>query len=646
MLKHLRAYPRHHILLYAFLSVLFFILLFGAGTFIFSQVYLNRFYPGVKVAGIKMSGESFDSARAKLQPLVDSLENNPVILTLDGKRVEFSTKSEASDPDLSYQLININIDQALSDAYAYGRQGSWLSSWNERYRALFFGKTINPVVEVDEARLRPLLQQKLAETFAPAQDAELITAPEAPQPALPADQVFVAGNQLSFYIRPEIFGWNINLNDAIARLKDNLTAWSSAPIALAAEKVAPTIVFKDLGNWQNQTKDLLAAAPLILQATDKNNLPWTRTLTADDLAPWLSLSKTATGTIVSWDEVKIAQYLDDKVSSFLNLSTDKAQFSVSGDKVGDFKINTEGRSLEIDSSASLIRIALEKGSNQKVVLAMKTVPAQLSSDLKALGIKEIIGTGHSNFANSPVNRRHNIQVGADALNGVLIKPGEEFSLLKALGKIDADHGYLSELVIKANKTVPEFGGGLCQIGTTIFRATLSSGLPITMRRNHSYRVVYYEPAGTDATIYDPWPDYKFINDTGNYVMIETRFAGKDDLYFNFWGTNDGRVVSTTAPTIYNIVKPEPTKIVETTDLPVGKKKCTESAHNGADAYFDYTVTYPATSSEAVVAKKRFSSHYIPWQAVCMLGVKATSTPAVIGNSSASSTKAATSTSGQ
>jgi hypothetical protein len=72
--------------------------------------------------------------------------------------------------------------------------------------------------------------------------------------------------------------------------------------------------------------------------------------------------------------------------------------------------------------------------------------------------------------------------------------------------------------------------------------------------------------------------------------------------------------------IYNIVQPGPTKIIETKDLAEGEKKCTEKAHAGADAYFDYSVTY----SDGETKKTRFSSHYVPWQAVCLVGAKKTS----------------------
>jgi len=249
-----------------------------------------------------------------------------------------------------------------------------------------------------------------------------------------------------------------------------------------------------------------------------------------------------------------------------------------------------------------------------------------TGDVNDLGIKELIGRGVSNFKGSPKNRRHNIAVGAKSLNGILIKPGEEFSLLKALGPIDGEHGYLQELVIKGNRTVPEYGGGLCQIGTTTFRAALRSGLPITQRQNHSYRVVYYEPAGMDATIYDPWPDFRFLNDTGFYILFMARVEG-DDLIFDFYGTKDGRkvVINPDPPKIFNITGPGPVRYIDSTDLKPGEKKKLESPHSGADTYFKYTVTYPSGE----VKEQEFKSHYVPWPEVWLVGAAPSSTEPIV-----------------
>jgi len=287
--------------------------------------------------------------------------------------------------------------------------------------------------------------------------------------------------------------------------------------------------------------------------------------------------------------------------------------------VAEFVASQEGRTIDIKFSTENIEKLLTDSADLKSELTISVVkPKTSNQDVNDLGIVEVIGIGESDFKGSPVNRVHNIGVGAKWLNGMLIAPGEEFSLVKALGEIDGEHGYRQELVIKGDKTIPEYGGGLCQIGTTVFRAALASGLPITERRNHSYRVVYYEPAGMDATIYNPWPDLKFINDTGKYVLMQTRIEGTK-LYFDFWGTKDGRVAMTTQPVIYNIVAPPAKKVIKTTDLAPGTTKCTERAHNGADAKFDYRVQYP---NQAEPKEVIFYSHYVPWQEVCLLGVTA------------------------
>jgi vancomycin resistance protein YoaR len=111
-----------------------------------------------------------------------------------------------------------------------------------------------------------------------------------------------------------------------------------------------------------------------------------------------------------------------------------------------------------------------------------------------------------------------------------------------------EDGFLPELVIKKGKTVPEYGGGLCQVSTTMFRAAVNAGLKITERQPHSFPVQYYNPQGFDATVYDPRPDLRFINNTPNHLLIEAIVDG-NWLIFNFYGTDDGRKVEIKGPYI-------------------------------------------------------------------------------------------------
>jgi vancomycin resistance protein YoaR len=112
------------------------------------------------------------------------------------------------------------------------------------------------------------------------------------------------------------------------------------------------------------------------------------------------------------------------------------------------------------------------------------------------------------------------------------------------------HGFLPELVIKPEGVTPEFGGGLCQVSTTTFRAAMNAGLPITARRNHSFAVQYYAPQGTDATIYPGSSDLKYTNNLTSALLIRTRIEGRK-LYFDFFGTKDERAVTFDGPTVYD-----------------------------------------------------------------------------------------------
>jgi len=287
-------------------------------------------------------------------------------------------------------------------------------------------------------------------------------------------------------------------------------------------------------------------------------------------------------------------------------------------KATRFTPTKDGISFDIDAMHDALITAWLTGNNT-VDIIWKKIPAQGDENSAVqYGIRELIGVGRSSYAGSPANRRHNIALGVAAVNGTMIPPGGEFSLLEVLGKIDGSTGYLPELVIKGDHTVPEYGGGLCQIGTTAFRAALNTGLPITARRNHSFVVRYYEPIGTDATIYNPSPDFKFRNDTAHWIVFRAYSTKSSELVFELWGTRDGREATYPAvPRTFNRVPAPPTKVIPSSELKPGERRCTETARDGIDASFDYIVKM----SDGTERKQTFFSRYRPWQAVCLIGME-------------------------
>ena len=254
-----------------------------------------------------------------------------------------------------------------------------------------------------------------------------------------------------------------------------------------------------------------------------------------------------TKTVIN--EKLLKTYLEN-LAKKVNNDPANAKFTLNDGRVTTFSQEQAGLTLNVDKSLQII-ISTLRTTNipQQISLVYDLKKPEISySEVNNLGISSLIGEGTSDFKGSPANRIHNIKVATERYNGLLIKPGEEFSFVKALGEVDGDHGYLPELVIKNNATEPEFGGGICQVSTTAFRAAIYSGLKITARRNHAYPVSYYNPQGMDSTVYVPNPDLRFINNTPGYILIQTKIVGTI-LTFDLYGADDGRKTTVDGPRI-------------------------------------------------------------------------------------------------
>ncbi|MCX6765501.1 MAG: VanW family protein [Candidatus Moranbacteria bacterium] len=271
----------------------------------------------------------------------------------------------------------------------------------------------------------------------------------------------------------------------------------------------------------------------------------------------------------------------EEIQSFLkdlerkvNKDPMNAKFQVENNKVSAFSLSENGFKLDVSKSheallKSLLVISIPAQETREIELFYNILESEIKSDaIDTLGITTLIGEGRSNFRGSPKNRIHNIKIGSSRFNGILIKPEEEFSFVKTLGPVDSEHGYTPELVIKKDKTEPEFGGGICQISTTAFRAAIYSGLEITARRNHAYPVAYYNPQGIDATVYIPRPDLRFINNTPGYILIQTKIEGTE-LIFQFYGVSDGRTVEIEGP---KVLERNPDGSMKTTFTQIVKDK--------------------------------------------------------------------------
>lgn len=276
----------------------------------------------------------------------------------------------------------------------------------------------------------------------------------------------------------------------------------------------------------------------------------------------------------------------------------------------------DGYEINVDRLISLLDTAIIEKRDDVRVPAKKIFSAvSVTEELQERGIREIVAIGESNFSGSSRARKTNIRVGAAKFNGSIMGKGERFSFNTILENVDESNGFVPELVIKGNTTEKEQGGGLCQVSTTAFRAALTGGFPIKSRRAHSYAVPYYKPYGLDAAIYLGQLDFRFINDTEGDLLIQT-FTEDENLFFVFYGTNDGRKVQLEGPFISDFKK-APTPIVyESEDLPMGETELLSTEHHGFR-----TEWWRYVSHEGKTVRDEFISSYRAWPAKILQGTK-------------------------
>src|SRR3989344_76729 len=245
----------------------------------------------------------------------------------------------------------------------------------------------------------------------------------------------------------------------------------------------------------------------------------------------------------------ITDYLESLAPS-LNSKPVDAKLQFNNNRAEVFTPSADGRSVNIGSSTAIITSAI-LNNKPSVSLAFDVIKPQITlEEINNLGINTLLSLGESDYGKSPSSRIFNIKLGMTRFNGIILKPGEEFSFNKFLGEVDEKSGYQAELVIKNGTLVMEYGGGLCQVATTFFRAAILSGLPILERKPHSFSVQYYNPQGFDATIYPGVTDLRFLNDTPAHILIQARVIGSK-LMVEIYGSSDGRKVEMDGPYQYD-----------------------------------------------------------------------------------------------
>lgn len=333
----------------------------------------------------------------------------------------------------------------------------------------------------------------------------------------------------------------------ISRQLSNLKSQLEIPIL----EVAPSRTAKALQRQQQSIQQIIQT-PIVLIF---ENQKWT--INQSQLLSWLYLDvqdgPLKTDLLNSYytvppqfndfviEKSNIISYLQE-IAGAINQQATDATLTINDGKVAILKHSKDGRTLNTETTAQLIMEEIQTKSDRPVTLAVDITKAEINNEnIDSLGIKELVGEGVSFFPGSTMARLQNIRVGTAQFEGILVKPGQVFSFGQYLGEVGAAQGYAESKVILDGRQEFQYGGGLCQVSSTLFRAALNAGLPIIERVNHSFQVDYYTQPygvpGVDATIYYPDVDMKFKNDTSKYILIQTAYSGST-LKFQLYGTKE------------------------------------------------------------------------------------------------------------
>ncbi|MBQ6843404.1 MAG: VanW family protein [Agathobacter sp.] len=148
-------------------------------------------------------------------------------------------------------------------------------------------------------------------------------------------------------------------------------------------------------------------------------------------------------------------------------------------------------------------------------------------------VKDLLGSFSTNYRSSGAGRAKNVENGASKINGTILYPGDELSVYELVNPFTKENGYELAGSYLNGETVESFGGGICQVSTTLYNAALKAELEITQRYNHSMIVTYVDPSA-DAAIAGTYKDLRFKNQYDFPVYIEGTWSNRN-ITFNIYG---------------------------------------------------------------------------------------------------------------
>ncbi|MFN8634052.1 MAG: VanW family protein [Chloroflexota bacterium] len=551
----------------------------------------GKVYQGVSVLGIDLSGRTRDEAQQLVSARSAELTARAVLVRAGD--TQWRT-------DWGKLGLSLPVQTVVDRAMAVGRQGTILDQLYAQARALRGGRTVLAEETLDVAPIKAFADGAAAQVDRPVRNARLEMLPD-----------------LTFEMTTARAGRRLDPDEAV-RLLVAAAQRGDAAVDLPVTTLNPLTT--DEMRLPAKTKaEQILDGPVTVKYAER---AWT--IDRQALADLLLFSGGAGVPIeVRLDGDKLRPRIQ-QIAAELYQEPKDAELTWANGALQATRPSQEGRSLDVDVALKQALAGIEAGQREIVLTPTVTKPKLDSTNLQALGIKELVNSATTSFVGALPQKQHNVRLAASRLNDKLIAPGETFSFNKVLGPTTLDNGYQIAFGIMGtggseHKTVPSVAGGICQVATTLFQPVFWSGYQIEERHWHLYWIPNYSSKGVvglDATVDEETGlDLQFVNNSSTYLLLESR-TDDSSVTFELYGTKPSWDVKVDGPKMTDPTKADPTPVVEREpSLPAGQQYQVEAARDGFTATFVRTVT----SADSPARTLRLESKYVPSRNVTLVG---------------------------
>ncbi len=463
----------------------------------------GKIHSGVSVGSVDLGGKTQEQARGVLQKRTTGAL----------KEIQFTGPKKFTIA--SKQMgVNFDVASSMDKAYAVGRQGNVFENLKDRLEADFGTVKVSPDVSYRKDTARSMINQIARNMDKKPQEASLSVSSSDTQ------------------VGPSKEGYQLNVPATMSNV-DNAVSGMTGKVKIVGDVLKPHISTKEAKAAGDKARQALSGT--VVLSNRPSGQQWT--LSPQDVGRALTFNRRGNKLQVGLDEKTLKAELADMYGALEKQPVD-AKFVFSGGTPSVQKSQT-GERIDDSKLMGALQSGIFKGKHKydvPVVTAqpqLTTAKAEQVKPTKLLGKyrTKYIGTGDSSQA-----RVDNLKIASNGISGTVLAPGEKFSFDKIASPLQYEKAHIFG---EGGKVDSAYGGGLCQVASTLYMAVNWSGLQVTERHPHYAELNYIRP-GFDATVWFGFGggkqlDMKFVNTSPGYIMLREHVENDGYIYAEVYG---------------------------------------------------------------------------------------------------------------